>query len=207
MSGAVIDARPPEVAAVFSPRTILALVLVGVVSFAGLALLAVYAPQLRGSADPGAHALSSSAVGFKGAMVMLRAEGVTTLVSRTDVRRLGRARDGLVVLTPSAFTNTNDLAAFLPQPRVLIVLPKWQVAPHPTHIGWVMKAGAQPQALGPMLAGFAKVSPVVLGDRVTRPRLHGAGGPFQPGTYLPLGPIDQLQTLSGDGWTPALVDE
>jgi hypothetical protein len=42
---------------------------------------------------------------------------------------------------------------------------------------------------------------------VSRPALRGAGGPFAAGTYLPLGPIDRLQTVAGDGWAPALVDE
>src|SRR6185503_6727610 len=50
--GLVVSAAQPAPApapraTAFSPRTILALVLVGVVSFSGLAVLAAYAPELR----------------------------------------------------------------------------------------------------------------------------------------------------------------
>ncbi|MBS0360091.1 MAG: hypothetical protein JSR98_01820 [Proteobacteria bacterium] len=189
----------------FSPRTILALVLVGVFSFAGLVVLATYAPELRGAADPGAHALSSSAVGFKGAVIMLQAENSPAAVSRIAPSP-GHPRPGLTVVTPTAFTAQKDLDAFLGQ-TVLIVLPKWAVAPHPIHIGWVLKTGPEPQALGPLLGGISKTTHVTMGDGITRPQLHGAGGPFQAGTYLPLAAIDQLQTISGDDWAPALVDE
>ncbi|MGZ3375911.1 MAG: DUF4350 domain-containing protein [Phenylobacterium sp.] len=189
----------------FSPRTILALVIVGVVSFSGLAVLATFAPELRGGADAGAHALSSSAVGFKGAQVMLRAEGVPVAVSRIAPRP-GRAPGGLVVVTPRPSVPQKDLDPFLSQ-NLLIVLPKWKVVPHPAHFGWVLNAGPEPQALGPLLGGLSRTTHVTMGDGMSRPRLYGAGGPFQVGTYLPLDPVDQLQTLSGDDWTPALVDE
>ena len=194
-------AAPASDRPAFSPRIILALVLVGVVSFAGLAVLATYAPELRGAADPGAHALSSSAVGFKGAVVMLQAEGATTVVSRI-APRAGVVRPGLTVVTPTPYTPVKALNAFLGQ-NVLIVLPKWQTMPHPTHIGWVRKAGPEPQALGPLLGGTTHV---VMGDGVSRPQLRGVGGPFAQATYLQLAPIDQLQTVSGPDWAPALVD-
>ncbi len=136
---------------------------------------------------------------------MLRAEGAPVVVSRIAPKP-GRANPGLTVVTPNPSVPQKDLDAFFSQ-NLLIVLPKWRVAPQPTHIGWVLKAGPEPQALGPLLAGLSKVTHVTMGDGVSRPKLYGAGGPFQAGTYLPLDPIDQLQTLSGDDWTPALVDE
>jgi phage tail protein X len=198
-------ASPAPNAQTFSARTILALVIVGVVSFSGLAVLATFAPELRGGADAGAHALSSSAVGFKGAQVMLRAEGAPVVVSRMAPRP-GHANAGITVVTPNPGVPQKDLNPFFSQ-NLLIVLPKWRVTPQPARIGWVLKAGPEPQALGPLLAGLSKVTHVTMGDGVSRPKLYGAGGPFQAGTYLPLDPIDQLQTLSGDDWTPALVDE
>jgi hypothetical protein len=42
---------------------------------------------------------------------------------------------------------------------------------------------------------------------MAKPVLYGAGGPFAEGTTLPLGRIDRLQTVRGEGWAPALVDE
>jgi hypothetical protein len=205
VSDAAVPASTPPGA--FAPRTILALVLVGVVSFAGLALLAAYAPDLRGATDAGAHALSSSAVGFKGAMVMLQAEGVPVVASRTELHG-GRTRQGLTVLTPGLGSSLQDMQPFIGQPHVLIVLPKWQTQAQPLHIGWADKVGLAPDiGLSRMLAGWAPRTGVRHRQGITRPRLYGAGGPFAPGTYLPLAPIDRLQTLVGDGWTPALVDE
>src|SRR5215469_1740428 len=90
----------------FSPPTILALILVSVTAFAGLAVLGAYAPELRGASDPGAHALSSSAIGFRGATVMLKAEGTPALVSRTPPR--GRLRQPFTVLTPDPGANPQD---------------------------------------------------------------------------------------------------
>jgi hypothetical protein len=42
---------------------------------------------------------------------------------------------------------------------------------------------------------------------VSRPVLHGTGVMPMSASYLQLGPIDRLQTLSGDGWIPLLADE
>jgi hypothetical protein len=203
----MVVSEAPVTTGAFSPRTIMALVLVGIVSFAGLALLAAYAPDLRGATDAGAHALSSSAVGFRGAMVMLQAEGVPVVASRTELHG-GRQRQGLTVLTPGLGTSLQDLRPFIGQPHVLIVLPKWQVQAQPLHIGWADKVGVAPDmGLGKMLSGWAPRTQVRHRQGITQPRLYGAGGPFAPGTYLPLAPVDRLQTLVGDGWTPALVDE
>jgi hypothetical protein len=203
-AGAAASDRPA-----FSPRTILALVLVGVVSFAGLAVLAAYAPEWRGAADPGAHALSSSAVGYKGALVMLKAEGGSAAVSRVTPGLRGPVVRDLMVLTPTPDSRPADVIKFAYEPRLLIVLPKWATQPHPMHLGWVQKIGAE--TLGvvvtPMLTPWSKKTLLDLRKGADRPKLYGAGGPFQAGTYLPLGSIDRLQTISGDGWAPALVDE
>lgn len=190
----------------FSPRTILALVLVGVVSFSGLAVLAAYAPELRGAADPGAHALSSSAIGFKGAMVMLQAEGAPALVSRTPPR--GRVPgDALTVITPP---EVSDLKPFAQHTALLIVLPKWIVTPMPLHPGFVQKYGdgLNSTYATALLAPFAKTTEIHVRPKgFSKPVLRGTGALFEPGTYLPLGPVDSFQTLSGDAWEPMLVDE
>src|SRR5665213_2730606 len=95
----------------FSPRTILALVLVGLVAFSGLAVLGAYAPELRGGWDPGAHALSSSAVGYRGAVVMLKALDAPVVISRSRPR-LGPEAAPLIVLTPTPITKAADLKLF-----------------------------------------------------------------------------------------------
>ena len=102
-AAAETSARPPA----FSPRVVLALVLVGVVSFAGLAVLSAYAPDLRAESEAGGNALSGSAVGFKGAVILLQARGVPTVVARTQPSREAAARS-LVVLTPSWLDSENS---------------------------------------------------------------------------------------------------
>jgi len=52
-----------------------------------------------------------------------------------------------------------------------------------------------------------KTATVTRRTGASRPVLRGGGGPLGAGTVLPLGPVDQLQTLSGAGWIPVLVDE
>lgn len=197
------DAAPDRPQA-FSVRTVLALVAVGLVSFAGLAVLSAYAPELRGATDPGAHALSSSAVGFKGATIMLKAEGAATLVSRTPPRGTS---DVLTVLTPPFVA---DLKPFARQPFLLIVLPKWVVTPMPLHPGFVQKYGnaETPGYVTELLRPFAATTEVQFRPKgFSKPVLRGTGSLFAPATYLPLGPIDSFQTVSGPEWEPMLVDE
>jgi hypothetical protein len=190
----------------FSARTILALVIVGVVSFSGLAVLATFAPELRGATDPGAHALSSSAIGFRGATVMLQAEGVPVLISRTPPHGPPRS-DALTVITPP---EVKDLKPFAQHTNLLIVMPKWVVTPMPLHPGFVQKYGDGENSAyaTELLAPFAKATEIQVRPRgFSKPVLRGAGTLFMPATYLPLGPIDSFQTLSGPEWEPMLVDE
>lgn len=197
---------PAGGAPAFSARTILALVIVGLVSFSALAVLAAYAPELRGATDPGAHALSSSAIGFKGATVMLQAEGVPALVSRTPPR--GRVPgDAPTVITPP---HVSDLKPFAQHTNLLIVMPKWIVIPMPLHPGFVQKYGdgLNSTYATELLAPFAKTTEIQVRPKgFSKPVLRGTGALFEPGTYLPLGPIDSFQTLSGEAWEPMLVDE
>jgi hypothetical protein len=202
-AGATSAAKPA-----FSPRTILALVAVGLVSFAGLAVLAAYAPELRGAADPGPHALSSSAVGFRGATVMMQAEGVPMVVSRAPPR--GRpGGDTLTVLTPGFSVMAQDLQPFGRYSSLLIVLPKWLATPQPLHPGFVQKygIGELSASASDLLAAYSPSTELRYRLGVTKPVLRGTGELFGTGTYLPLGPIDRLYTLSGPGWEPMLVDE
>ncbi len=190
----------------FSPRTILALLIVGVVSFSALAVLATFAPELRGATDPGAHALSSSAIGFRGATIMLKAEDVPVLISRTPPH--GRPPgDGLVVLTPP---QVKDLKPFAQHTNLLIVLPKWVVTPMPLHPGFVQKYGNAETSFyaTQSLKPFAQTANIQFRPKgFSRPVLRGTGSLFTDQTYLPLGPIDSFQTLSGPEWEPMLADE
>lgn len=192
----------------FSPRTILALVAVGLVSFSGLAVLSAYAPELRGGADGQAHALSSSAIGFKGALVMLKAQGTPTVISRA-VPKTQADNFPLLILTPTLTGDAVDLKPFAKLANVLIVLPKWGVIPQPLRMGFVDKAGVieGSEHATALLAGYAPSTVVAHRTGVSRPVLRAGKAIFSEGTYLPLADIDSLQTISGPGWEPVLVDD
>ncbi|MDZ4372240.1 MAG: hypothetical protein U1C74_12555 [Phenylobacterium sp.] len=195
------EAAPPA----FRPRTILALVGVGVVAFAAMAVLAAYAPDLRSGSDGRAHALSRSAIGFAGAPILAKALGETASVSRSPPRKL---REAAIVITPEGQERAQALKPFEGAAVTLVVVPKWTVAPDPVRQGAVRKVDVRRDGdHDSLLSAYAKTSRIQAATGVTRPVLRGAGGPFDVGTVLPLGPIDRLQTLTGEGWAPALVTE
>ena len=66
----------------FSPMAMIVIVLVGVVSFAGLGVLSAYAPELKKGDNGGAHALSRSSVGYAATVRLLQASGRGALVGR-----------------------------------------------------------------------------------------------------------------------------
>lgn len=199
------DAAPAPGPA-FSSRTMLALVLVGIVSLAGLAVLSAYAPDLRGGNDGQAHALSKSAIGYSGAPILMQALGAPVVVSRA---RPLRPTGSVVILTPQPGLDPKALQAYPKGPMTLIVLPKWAASPDPLHQGWVRKLGLVKgdDAFKDMLSSYAPASRVARSKGRFRHALRGTGGPFAGDLVLPLGPVDRLQTLSGDGWAPVLVDE
>jgi len=209
----------------FSPKVILALVLVGVVAFAGLAVLAAYAPDLRGGEDGRAHALSRSAIGYAGAPILMEKLGLQTVVSRTrpgvaaappdadaaDDEAYAALEDAgktqAYVLTPDGTEEADALKPFVQSGRVLIVMPKWIAAPDPIRRGYVRKINVYPRGdYDDLFKAYAKSTRLTPGKAASRPALRAVSGPLGSGTYFQLGRIDRLQTVSGQGWTPILVD-
>ncbi|HET6970408.1 MAG TPA: hypothetical protein VFH92_04725 [Phenylobacterium sp.] len=190
----------------FSPRAILALVAVGVVAFAGLAVLSAYAPDLRLSRDPRAHALSKSAVGYAGVTDLMKALGQPVVVSRMRPMRPSAAA---VVLTPDDMLDAKTLQAYPKGALTLIVLPKWIAAPDPLRQGFVRKVAPlrDDRAAQTLLASYAPATHLATRSGWSRPVLHGSGGPLGGDVVLPTGPIDGLKTISGQGWAPILADE
>jgi len=198
----VADAAPAREA--FSARTVLTLILVGVVALAGFGVLAAYAPELRGRSNGGTHALSGSAVGFRGAQAMLKALGVSVSVNRSRSSPRSLSGAGLV-LTPEPSTPAADLAKFPTGLRTLIVLPKWRTAPDPRRPGFVYKMVGFTPSPG-LLSGFGPGTQLTISGGGAPVVLRGAGGPFAPEAVLPLGRLDALQTIAGPAWTPVLAD-
>jgi hypothetical protein len=69
----------------FSFTTMLALVLVGVVCMAGIALLSAYEPELKSGNDGQAHALSKSSVGYLALTRLLDKEGIAVDLNRRGI--------------------------------------------------------------------------------------------------------------------------
>lgn len=187
----------------FRARTVVIMLLVGVLAFAGLTVLSVYAPSLRSGNNGGGHALSKSAIGFAGAATFFKARGQTVLVSRGTA---SRATDGLMIITPSPYQNQQALKAITFGGRRLIVLPKWSAAQQITHKGWVMEGEPiHERALSEgLLKPYGGKLVVQRREGVTRPQLGWTDG----GGPLPVpGGMDRFQTLKGPGLVPIVYDD
>lgn len=187
---------------VFSRAAALWLVLVGVLSFVGLLILTAYAPQMRGGSDGGPHALSRSAVGFAGLAKLLESQRHDVILARGPLLPGAEAR--VVIITPRLGDTSADVAEVDIAGPKLVVLPKWIADRHPTRKGWVISHGPAPTGL---IVGLPKgyIPRTALKRRkdTAAPRLTGPDG--QP--FPSPGPVRNLQTLSGDGWNPVVVDE
>ncbi|MEP9357139.1 hypothetical protein [Sphingomonas sp. KR3-1] len=133
------NARAP-----FAMRTVLVLVILGVVAFLGFVLLAAYADDLQPAQRPGNHALAPSAVGFAGAAELVRrVHGSATMIRREA--DLGTHDTLVVTLSPG--TDPDALKKLLDrrvsQPTIL-VLPKWLTFPRRDKPGWVTSFGTLP---------------------------------------------------------------
>jgi hypothetical protein len=194
---------------VFSPVVVLWIIVVGVLSVGGWLVLSAYAPQLRRAQDPGAHALSKSAIGYAGLRALLTARGDTVVVSRSP----GRRPHGLLILTPGVETDPKAVTAVGFEAPELVILPKWAPAPNMVHKGWVRRLGDDwlpvemiNQTLPKDLLGGLTVQR----QESTKPQpvtLESAGDPIPHGVFYRTGPIESLQTVSGAGWVPVLVDQ
>jgi hypothetical protein len=188
---------------IFRARTAIALVVVGVFAFAAFVTLAAYAPDLSQDFRCRANVASRCAIGFAGLEAAVRDDGVPLEVNRAKV--LPPQATGLVIATPEAGGGA-DVGALEFKGPILVILPKWLVAPDPSHISWGLKAGPIPLEMMPN-KNLLDVVTVARRSGVARPVLTGAAGSPFAGLTLTPGPIDRLQTLSANGWTPVLTDE
>ena len=201
MSSVAAAARP---SGPFSTAAVVTMVVVGAVAALLFLVLSAEAPDLRSPTDGGAHALSRSAVGFAGLTRLLRETGVPVVVSRGEVPV---GPKGLLILTPGLSSNRADLnAAIRTEGRTLIILPKWGAAPDLRHPGWVRKMGMLPPKAIADGVGLTAGSGLAQGKGVSSPVLGPGADLFAAGTRLQFGRVESLQTRTGGGATPALVD-
>lgn len=190
----------------FSPKVVLGMIMAGVFGFSAFVVLSTYAPDLQSGDNGRAHALSKSAVGYGGMVRLLRNLNEPVIVSRRDLRR---EEPALIIFTPeSSLSRDAYVKAAQLSSRTLVVLPKWTGGLDPRHPGWVGGLEpVEPKDLAGLLKaiGIPKASTTI--DKATASqRLAGAPGGLAEGLVLETGPIRNLQTLSGPGLTPVLVD-
>ena len=125
----------------FSPVTMIVVLLVGVVTLAGLGVLSAYAPELKSGNDGGGHALSRSSTGFGGLPTLLRNLGVPVVMNRGTLSET--SDESLLILTPSIQTKAEQIDDIEHYGATLIVLPKWTSIPDADHAGWVKTVGVQ----------------------------------------------------------------
>lgn len=186
----------------FRPATIIMIVAIGIVAFAGMLILGAYAPDLRSGRNGGAHALSNAATGFSGIVQLARATGRNPRILRNEALL---DTEDLVVLTPE--TGATDMTQALERRSTkptLIVLPKWNIVADPARTGWVRSRGLRPvwdpqQILAPA-------------HRLKIERHRGGGVPLRtiPGhapSQMRFAAPGPLQTVSGSGLDPIVTDD
>lgn len=185
----------------FSVKTMLWVAAAGITAFAALLLLSAYAPDLRNGRNGGAHALSTSAVGFRGIVDLI--DGLPWDISSYYLRDEAGSDPTLLVMTPEAWTDPEEIAkriAARDGQVTLIVLPKWATAPLPKKTGWVQQIGLLPPP------AIEKLIRQVPRFAITR----GVGGQLRALNGLPpdiaVGAPAQLQTISGRNLHPLLVN-
>jgi hypothetical protein len=182
----------------FSPLMAVALVVVGVFAFLAYLVLSAYAPDTDGN-DGRATALSRSAIGYAGLGVFLRAQNIPTLVTR-GLTPEETERASLLILTPEISNDADEFPEVGPR---LIVLPKWVPQLHPDRAGWVSSGRRiDPERLEELLEPLSEGTEVR--RRIGAPLARARHDPR--GITVPIGRIDDLQTIAGGDWEVLVSD-
>lgn len=182
----------------FSIKIVIALLFVGAFSFSAFMVLSAFAPDFMSGNDGREHALSRSAIGFAGAAKLT---GATISRSRTT-----GAAASLVVLTPDRIIEVQDIDD-RSYSNALVILPKWIVAPHRKHPGWVtLISAAEPPDIDPIIAKIAPKTHLARGPAQSKPKLTIISPDEPHATHdVQAGAITDIQTLQGEGITPVVM--
>lgn len=147
-----------ENASPFRARTVVLLVIAGVVGFAAFLVLSAYAPDMRSGRDGRAHGLSTSAVGFRGVYSLLEETGADVRYVRSEAML---ENPGLTLLTLEPGSNAERVETLLNEGSgpLLIVLPKWGTMPvggARDRVQWFRSDMGE--SVTAMLAGVADIS-------------------------------------------------
>jgi hypothetical protein len=189
----------------FNAKTIIWVVLAGILAFAGFLVLTAYAPEMRAQGNGGAHAMSRSAIGFAGLHDLAQNSGrPVTLQTRND----GWGYSGLYIVTIQPDTDPKTLAKLVAAQRgvetsnTLYVLPKWVTQPLATNRKWVQSTGRLGSAdIKQILALFGEIQ---IGEAAKTGPIRGTPGEEMEGVVAP--PPAQMHYIIG-GLDPVLEDD
>ena len=191
-------------AAPFRTRTVILIVAVAVVAFAGFLLLIAFAPQFQSGHDGRGHALSTSGNGYAGLVELTDDVGSYSVIVRQDEQL--DTRD-LLIVTPELDGEPKDLVKLLAlrgDAPTLVILPKWWTRPMPARPDWAQRIDTiWPEGVSGTLA---KVAPKL---RIEQAPFKGTA-PQMPGVprlaRARVGKQPEQQRLTGSGFTPMLLD-
>ncbi len=153
------DANP------FSAKTIIWVIVAGLLAFAGFLFLMAYAPKWDRGGDGGTHVLSKSAVGFSGLRHLAE---LTKRPVDLGEDKDSWYRNGFVMVTIGADVDPKRLRELVNARRgvedsvTLYVLPKWEVMPLPGKRGFVQSEGMNNSSGLDEVVGI--IGPVKLAD-------------------------------------------
>ncbi|MEO1169568.1 MAG: DUF4350 domain-containing protein [Pseudomonadota bacterium] len=181
-----------ETGSPFSARTVILLVIAGIIGFAAFLLLTAYAPEIRGGRDGRAHGLSTSAVGFRGVYTLLEETGADVGYVRQDDTFPDA---GLTILTLEPASNRERVEALIDNGwgPLLIVLPKWMTFPVPNERDRVHSVDSG-------IGGTATPLLSELRELNVATSESGSGARLQSGMLpdISFSVPESLQTVSGD---------
>jgi hypothetical protein len=184
----------------FDARLIFGLVAAGVLAFIGFFVLTAYAGDFRSGHDGRAHALSVSAVGFRGLVDVIGYSGGETYLVRSPDEL---ESEDLLIVTLDRDTDPAALADLLEVrggKATLLILPKWITQAHPLRRAWVTSSDPAPPELVQTL--LPEDSAVTVGQVNPRGRsLEGQG--FLKGVTVPAPAITRI--ISGEGLVTLLA--
>lgn len=126
---------------VFSRRTLMLLVVIGLLSFAGAIYLIVTNDSAGQARTAGNSAFSDSAIGHHAFVELLRRLDIPVLISRNNSAAKAWPNHLLVVAEPRANKEWNSLAQQVETAaHALVILPKWIGQPDPDKKGWIEDA-------------------------------------------------------------------
>jgi hypothetical protein len=188
----------------FRTRTVLLIIGVAVIAFAGFLLLIAFAPEFRSGHDARGHALSTSGNGYAGLVELTDAIGSHSLIVR-NTTDLGSS--DLLIVTPELDTDGADLVKLLAAREdhpTLVVLPKWLTRPMPENREWSLKvAMIWPEGV---TSALGKIAPELKVEQTPFAKPPVASSLATPRLARSIiGPQKEQQRLTG-AFVPILLD-